>query len=213
MVGASYRLLLVPLIFAQPQLRYIMSKPYYTDEIYSDIRFDEKPIAIGQYENCEFNRCDFGGANLSHFLFTDCRFTHCNLSNVNLNMTTLNNVHFMYCKLTGTSFEPCNTFLFSVSFEHCLLELASFYKRVLRKTNFLHCQMNDTDFTEADLSQSVFADCDLTDAHFENTNLEKADLRTAHNYRIDPDNNRIRKARFALPDVLRLLEKYDISID
>jgi fluoroquinolone resistance protein len=52
----------------------------------------------------------------------------------------------------------------------------------------------------------------LAGATFDNTNLEKADFTTAFNYLIDPDTNRIKKAKFALPGVLALLNKHDIVI-
>jgi uncharacterized protein YjbI with pentapeptide repeats len=69
------------------------------------------------------------------------------------------------------------------------------------------------DWTECDLSSSVFERCDLRDAKFENSNLEKVDFRTAFNFSIDPDNNRIKKARFSLDGVPGLLGKYNIEID
>jgi len=50
-------------------------------------------------------------------------------------------------------------------------------------------------------------------AAFENTILEKADFRTSFNYSIDPEKNRIRKARFSLAGISGLLDKYDIEID
>ena len=50
-------------------------------------------------------------------------------------------------------------------------------------------------------------------ASFDRTNLEKADLRTANNYTIDPAINRVKKARFAYPGVLGLLRNYDLRID
>jgi hypothetical protein len=53
----------------------------------------------------------------------------------------------------------------------------------------------------------------LSGATFENTNLEKADFRTSFNYSIDPEINRIKKAKFALPEVLGLLNKYDLVIE
>jgi fluoroquinolone resistance protein len=43
--------------------------------------------------------------------------------------------------------------------------------------------------------------------------LEKADLRTAYNYSIDPSINKIKKAKFSLPGVVGLLSKYDIEIE
>jgi hypothetical protein len=47
---------------------------------------------------------------------------------------------------------------------------------------------------------------------FENTNLEKADFGTAYNYSINPNLNRIKKAKFSLPAVTGLLDQYDIEI-
>jgi len=73
--------------------------------------------------------------------------------------------------------------------------------------------LHETDFTEADLTNAVFENCDLKGAVFENTMLEKADFRTAFNYAINPEINKIRKAKFSMPAVMRLLDKYDILID
>lgn len=43
--------------------------------------------------------------------------------------------------------------------------------------------------------------------------MEKADFRTSYNFSIDPDVNRIKKAKFSLDGVRGLLDKYDIQID
>jgi len=42
---------------------------------------------------------------------------------------------------------------------------------------------------------------------------ERTDFRTSFNYSIDPEKNRIRKARFSLIGIAGLLNKYDIDID
>ena len=69
------------------------------------------------------------------------------------------------------------------------------------------------DFSEADLTGVVFDNCDLTKAIFDQTNLEKVDFRTSYNYSIDPEKNRIHKARFSASDIAGLLDKYDIHIE
>jgi len=73
--------------------------------------------------------------------------------------------------------------------------------------------MEEVDFTETDLSKSVFAHSNLNRALFYKTNLEKTDFRTAYNYSFDPDENRIKGAKFLNPAVLGLLAKYQIEID
>ena len=93
------------------------------------------------------------------------------------------------------------------------MNLASFYKRKLKKTKFLNCSLQEVDFVEADLGAAIFDNCDMAGAIFDNTILEKADFRTSYNYAIDPELNKIKKAKFSMPGVLGLLLKYDIEID
>ncbi len=68
------------------------------------------------------------------------------------------------------------------------------------------------DFTACDLTDSSFHQCDLTRATFDRTILEKADFRTSYNYTLDPEANRIKKAKFSVAGVSGLLQKYDIVI-
>jgi uncharacterized protein YjbI with pentapeptide repeats len=73
--------------------------------------------------------------------------------------------------------------------------------------------MHEADFTGSDLSGSIFDYCDLAGAIFENSVQEEVDFRTAYNYTIDPESNRIRKARFAAEWISGLLGKYGIEIE
>ena len=174
--------------------------------------FTEIPLPAGDFENCVFINCNFASADLSERAFADCSFQSCNLSLVKTFKTTLNNIHFTDCKLLGIHFETCSEFLFSVIFSNCLLDLSSFEGRVMKKTRFTACSLKETDFTNSDLSASIFDRCNLDKTIFENSNLEKADFRTALNYSIDPDRNKIKKAQFGLTGLPGLLEKYDIVV-
>jgi uncharacterized protein YjbI with pentapeptide repeats len=82
----------------------------------------------------------------------------------------------------------------------------------LHKTKFTKCEMVEVDFGRADLTGSSFNDCDLHNAVFDNTNLSKCDFRKASNYIIDPENNKISKAKFSFMGIPGLLTKYDIEI-
>ncbi len=115
--------------------------------------------------------------------------------------------------MLGLQFNDCNPFGFSISISNCNLSHASFLKTKIKNTLFKNTQLHETDFTETDLTGSIFDNCDFSGATFENTNLEKADLRTSANYSIDPEINKIKKAKFALPAVLGLLSKYNIVIE
>ena len=73
--------------------------------------------------------------------------------------------------------------------------------------------MQEVDLSNAELQGANFDGCDLLNAAFENTNLENADLRTAFNFSIDPEKNRLKKARFSTSGLASLLNKYDIRIE
>jgi len=143
----------------------------------------------------------------------ECEFDGCNLSMAKLHDTALKDVKFKNCKLLGVDFSVCKTFLLALGFEDCLLNLASFHQLKLKDTIFKNCQLWEADFAEADLTGAAFDGCDLRAAMFEYTVLEKADFRTAFNYSIDPELNRIKKAKFSRQGLAGLLAKYDIEIE
>ena len=78
---------------------------------------------------------------------------------------------------------------------------------------FTNCSMQEVDFEDCDLTNSSFNNCNLAAAIFVNTVLEKADFRSAYNYSIDPERNRIKKAKFSMNGIAGLLNKYDIEIE
>jgi fluoroquinolone resistance protein len=182
------------------------------DQTFTNIDFvTSLPIAT-EYEACEFVACNFAKATLSSFHFVDCMFTNCDLSNAKLTKTTLNDIKFSGCKLLGLHFNECSDFLFAVSFADCNLSFSSFYQRTVKKTSFRNCILQEVDFTEANLSGSAFDGCDLNKALFENSVLEKVDFRSAYNYIINPEQNKMKKSRFSNAGLAGLLAKYDLDI-
>jgi len=175
---------------------------------------NSKDIAFSgiEYENCSFKDCDLSEADLSGTKFIDCTFTACNLSLAKLSRTALRDIVFIGCKMLGLRFDMCHPFGLAFRFENCILNDSVFVELALKGTAFTNTELTGVDFTGCDLTGAVFGNCNLMDATFVHTILEKADLRTAHSYTIDPELNKIRKARFAIPDVVGLLRKYDIDI-
>jgi hypothetical protein len=43
--------------------------------------------------------------------------------------------------------------------------------------------------------------------------LERSDFRAAYNFNIDPERNKVRKAKFSRDGVVGLLGKYDIVVE
>lgn len=164
------------------------------------------------YDNCQFKECNFSNGDLSETRFVDCEFTDCNLLMANISKTMFADTKFTGCKMYGLKFETCAPFMV-FRFDNCLLNHSSFYQTKIKHTVFKNCSLHDVDFAEADLGNAVFEECDLLNALFDNTNLEKADMRSAYNLSINPDHNKIRKAKFSLVSAVGLLTKYDIVIE
>ena len=110
-------------------------------------------------------------------------------------------------------FNTCNPFGLSFSFDSCQLNNSSFYTTKIKNTVFKNSHLQETDFEEADLTGAVFSNCNLIQAVFNHPILEKADFRTSYNYSLDPEINRIRKAKFSLLGLSGLLDKYEIELE
>ncbi len=190
-----------------------MEQGYITDKKFDTAAFADALLTKNEYEHCEFLNCDMGSADLSGNTFVDSVFNGCNLSLSKFAKTAFRDVQFKNCKMLGIRFDTCDDFILSFSFDNCQLDHSSFYKMKLKKINIINSRLTETDFTSADLTEAIFASCDLSGAVFENTILEKADLRSAYNYSIDPEANRIRKAKFSLHGLAGLLHRYDIQVE
>ena len=191
---------------------YFMPDNYIADQTFKKADFTLRALPKTEYENCKFINCDFSNTDLSGVKFLDCEFISCNLSLASLTKTSFIDVNFQDCKMLGLRFENCNDFGLAFSFSNCKLDHSSFYKLKLKKTDFKNSQLHEVDFSESDLANSTFDNCDLLNATFDRTILEKADFRTAYHYSIDPDNNRIKKARFSKSGLAGLLHKHDIQV-
>ncbi|PKD20365.1 hypothetical protein APR41_13885 [Salegentibacter salinarum] len=165
------------------------------------------------YESCQFTNCNFSTGSLKGILFIDCEFEDCDLSNVNLDHTSFQNCNFKACKMMGLLFNNCEPFAFSLSVNECILNHSSFFGMKLNKTNFQNSKLQEVDFSAADLSHSKFLNSELSGAVFQNTNLTKADFSSARDYNIDPENNKLKGAKFSLDQVSGLLNKYQIKIE
>jgi uncharacterized protein YjbI with pentapeptide repeats len=185
----------------------------FTAQTFDKIDFKQQTFIIAEYEDCSFINCDMSGLKLSGARFIECSFSGCNLSLAKLSQTALQQVKFINCKMLGLRFDECSAFALEVSFDNCMLDHSSFYKLNIKKTKFTATQLHEVDFTQCDISGAVFNNCDLSGATFDKTLLEKADLRTATGYTLDPENNKIRNAMFSLPAVTGLLYKYGIKIE
>lgn len=183
------------------------------NKTFSGVDYAEKKLRNREFVKCEFVSCDFNKSDLRENDFEDCTFKQCNFSMADIVETGFRNAKFIGCKMLGVDFTRCSKFAFSFSFTDCHLDYSNFFGTKLKKATFKNCTLKDVEFSEADLTASEFLECDLTLARFSNTNLEKTDFRTAVNFSIDPDGNKMKKAKFSVLNLAGLLSKYNLDID
>jgi fluoroquinolone resistance protein len=187
-----------------------MGKLVKPSETISNINFTLQVTEREDYENCEFVNCIF--SDISQLNFIECTFRSCNLSNCKINNCKLQDVTFVDCKLLGINFFQAKDFAFALTCERCNLDYASFDSKKLNKSRFENCKMHSVNFTMTDLSKAELVNCDLYEAIFNNTNLNGVDLTTITNFSIDPELNKLKKAKFQAQDLEKLLYKYDLII-
>lgn len=179
---------------------------------FTSVNYAEKRLANREFIKCEFTDCDFSKSDLRENDFVECHFKQCNFSMALLEGAGLRDVVFTSCKILGVDFTRCNKFMFSFEFNECYLDYCTFAYTKLKKTQFSGCSLKEVDFSNTDLTESVFKKCDLSGTRFSNTILEKVDFRTAQNFSIDPDANKMKKAKFSALDLVGLLQKYNLDI-
>lgn len=183
------------------------------DKTFDKVIYFDKKISNREFDGCIFKNCDFSNNIFLECVFIDCEFIDCNLAMVKFPASSLKTVSFKKSKLIGIRFDECQDFLFSVAFEDSILDYCWFTNKKLQKTKFENCSLRDANFSAADLTSAFFANTNLEGAIFDETILAAANFTTAYNYKIDPENNPMRKAKFSIAGIPGLLEKYDIKIE
>lgn len=178
----------------------------------SDHLFTTEELSGQTWEECEFHRCSFEGVKHGKAQFVGCTFRECDLSNLDIGGIQFSDVTFSHCKMLGIRWHQAPPLLFSVRFEGCNLSFGDFYGMKLRKLELRGCKLHGVIFEEADLTEANFSESDLEDAVFLRTQLAKADFTDARNYSIDPLANKIRGARFRLPEAVSLLTALGVRI-
>jgi fluoroquinolone resistance protein len=176
-------------------------------EDYSEQRFESleaKALTLedNHFENCVFAKCNFSGAI----------FENCDLSNMQVQGASLRSVSFKDCKAVGINWAGANS-VTHLNFEKCVINYAVFGGLDLKKSALKNCVAREADFEGTNLSEVDCRGTDFAGARFANTNLTKADLRGATSYSIRPDANKIKKARFSLPEATLLLYGLDIELE
>jgi uncharacterized protein YjbI with pentapeptide repeats len=189
-----------------------MSANYIIDQKFYGKHFTNEDIMYKDFERCYFTDCDFSQCNYTGSAFIDCNFTGCNFKEAKVNYAGLRTVFFDGCDFTGVNFSMVDPLFFSVEFKNCKLDYTKFYTLKVKGTIFTNCSIIAADFMGTDLTEVLFDNCNLHKSVFHDSVANKADFTTSYNFSIDPERNKLRRARFSQDGLKGLLEKYEIVV-
>ena len=182
------------------------------DEAIVDADLSNALFVDKELYNCVIENGNFSGANITGTAFEDCIFRNCNLSNVKVDGSRLVGVRFEGCKVVGINFIHFDQTVYDASFHDCRLMECNFSKMKMKKAVFESCEIIECDFNSTYLVEAVFNESLFKRTLFHDANLQKASFFNASGYSIDPRNNKVAKAVFCFPEVLALIECFDVDI-
>lgn len=191
-------------------------KSEYYSETFEGLNVSGTDISSVTFDGCTFERCDFSQSVFNRCSFVDCEFIGCNLSVADLGYSKLSCVTFRESKLIGVDWTrvswPTLALSAPVSFYHSIVSDGSFHGLALQDWMLESCTAHDVDFRGGDFSNSSFRGTEFTGAFFVNTDLTGVDFSDATDYRIDVNNNTVRRARFSRIEALSLLDGLGIEL-
>jgi len=191
-------------------------KQEHSGEVFAGLTLKNKAITSKRFLDCVFRNCDFTGATVRFCEFRDCNFESCNLSLVKLPASSFSGTAFKDSKLVGINWTeaawPKIKLSCPVQFLNCLLNDSVFLGLRLDGTRISRCLARGADFRDACLAKADLTHTDFSGALFGNTDLTGADLDQARNYAIRVAENKVKGARFSLPEAMALLYCLDIKI-
>lgn len=192
------------------------TKKEYAGLAFTGLLLKGKAVTSGLFSDCVFRNCDLTGVSFRFCKFSHCCFESCNLSLIKVPASLFSGVSFKNSKLVGVNWTeaswPKIKLAVPVSFTGCLLNDSNFLGLSLAGTALTGCTAKDADFRETDLSGADLTRTDFSGSLFNNTDLSGADLTGARNYTIRISGNRVKDARFSMPEAMDLLYCLDIKI-
>ena len=188
----------------------------FIDQTFKRVTFRSKVIEHKTFDHCTFTHCSFSETHFDYCTFRDCTFTDCDLRLIHVQGSRFSQVTFEKCEVTYVNWTEGSWsktgMLNLIRFNECNVSYCTFIGLTLKKMSVVKCIAHDVDFSEADLTSAVFKSTDLAESRFLNTNLTEADFTNATNYAISPLVNKVRNAKFSLPQALGLLAALEIKL-
>ncbi|MGD9152274.1 MAG: GNAT family N-acetyltransferase [Gammaproteobacteria bacterium] len=188
----------------------------YFNKTFKEMDLAQKTVPEKIFEKCKFIKCNFNETNFQKCRFCDCEFISSNLSVIKIKGCTFSEAVFDNSKVIGINWAeatwPKIKLACTIGFFKCDISHSTFPGLNLREINIVECRAHDVDFREADLTCANLTYSDFENSMFIESNLTEADFTFAENYRIDVNFNKIKGAKFMLPEAVSLLQGLDIEL-
>lgn len=189
----------------------------FADQTFKRVTFQKQQVNRKTFNTCTFANCTFMETGFNNCRFVDCTFKECDLRMATVKGSAFTNTRFERSKVSGVNWAEgtwaTSGLLNSIGFDECDISYCTFIGLNLRKIKIVNCTAKDADFAEADLSGADCTHSDFAEARFLHTDLTEADFRHAINYSISPLLNKLKKAKFSLPEAVALLHGLDIVLE
>ena len=201
-----------------------MAGPYYIEEMkdnkdtehegktFEKIQGQEKVVSGRKFTECIFKHCQLNGLVFEDCQFTDCVFEDCDLSLLAVKRSFFHKTQILRSKAIGINWYEARSIM-ALQFTDTMLSYSSFFGKALKKMKFKNCVAKEVDFSDCVLTEADFGGTDLEGARFSGCDLSLANFREARNYSIDVLNNKVKKAKFSLPEALALLDSFDVVVE
>ena len=188
----------------------------HSERVFDKLQLKGSKTESKTFYACVFRNCDFTGASFRFCKFRDCAFESCNLSLAKVSASVFDGISFKNSKLAGVNWTeaewPRITLSGPPKFFNCVLSDCSFLGLRLAGAVIRDSLAKEADFREAVLSKADLTGTDFAGALFGGTDLCGANLAGARNYAINPKENKVKDARFSLPEAMALLYCLDVKI-
>jgi uncharacterized protein YjbI with pentapeptide repeats len=188
-----------------------LDENFYGEREFLKVEYAEQEVREVEFYKCKFKEGYFFKTRFIDCEFENCTFEKCDLSLINLAGSRLLDVEFIETKMLGVDWTLLKK-PYRFSFKKCKLDNCSFYRMELTGLNMIESSAREADFIEANLTKMVFDGTDLYHSRFSRANLSFTNFSNAINYSIDPNQCKLKKTIFTMPEAMSLLSAFDVVI-
>lgn len=192
----------------------------YCGETFSKLDRAGEGLSSRLFEDCLFTGCRLEGALVENCQFSGCRFEGCKITAPKFRATQMLSCDFADCALSGVDWSALLDerkremgFLPFDSLSGCSLRHCVFFGLDLKSFNFSRTDLSGSVFDGCRLEGASFQECRLGGTSFAQNDLSSADFRGAEEYFFSLESNRVKGARFSLPEAVNLLSALGVVIE